>query len=41
MGSKHLKGIVIQGDGVFPLKQTTKYSKLFKEVHKQLTASVR
>jgi len=39
MGSKNLKGIVIQGDGVFPLKQTTKYSKLFREVHRQLTAT--
>lgn len=39
MGSKNLKGIVIQGDSVFPLKQTTKYSKLFREVHKQLTAT--
>jgi aldehyde:ferredoxin oxidoreductase len=39
MGSKNLKGIVIQGDGVFPLKQTTKYAKLFREVHKQLTAT--
>jgi aldehyde:ferredoxin oxidoreductase len=39
MGSKNLKGIVIQGDGVFPLKETTKYSKLFSEVHKKLTAT--
>jgi aldehyde:ferredoxin oxidoreductase len=39
MGSKNLKGIVIQGDGVFPLEQTTKYSKLFSEVHNKLTAT--
>jgi len=39
MGSKNLKAIVIQGDGVFPLKETTKYSKLFSEVHKKLTAT--
>ena len=37
MGAKNLKGIVIQGDGSFPLPRGKKYPKLFQEVHKQLT----
>ena len=37
MGAKNLKGIVIQGDGTFPLPEGKEYAKLFKRVHQQLT----
>ncbi len=37
MGSKNLKGIVIQGDASFVLPENKKYPKLFEEVHKKLT----
>jgi len=37
MGSKNLKGIVILGDGIFPLTESKEYPKLFQEVYKQLT----
>lgn len=37
MGAKNLKGIVILGDGVFPLMKNKEYPKLFQEVYKQLT----
>lgn len=36
MGSKNLKGIVIQGDGIFDLGESRDYPKLFKEVHAKL-----
>lgn len=39
MGSKNLKAIVIQGDGNFPLRESTEYSKLFQEVHTKLTGT--
>lgn len=39
MGSKNLKGIVIQGDAVFPLQAGKEYSKLFEEVYQQLTST--
>jgi len=39
MGSKNLKAIAIQGDGVFQLPEGKKYSELFEEVHKQLTTT--
>lgn len=37
MGAKNLKGIVILGDGVFPLMENKEYPKLFQEVYKHLT----
>jgi aldehyde:ferredoxin oxidoreductase len=37
MGSKNLKAIVIQGDGVSSLPEGKEYSKLFGEVYRQLT----
>jgi aldehyde:ferredoxin oxidoreductase len=37
MGSKNLKGIVIQGDGNYPLMESKDYPKLFQEVHAKLT----
>jgi aldehyde:ferredoxin oxidoreductase len=37
MGAKNLKGIVILGDGVFPLMDGKEYPKLFQEVYEQLT----
>ena len=37
MGSKNLKAIVIQGDGVFQLPEGKEYGKLFQEVYKLLT----
>jgi aldehyde:ferredoxin oxidoreductase len=37
MGAKNLKAIVIQGDADFPLPEGKEYSKLFTEVHQQLT----
>ena len=36
MGDKNLKGIVIQGDGIFELMENKAYPKLFKEVHDKL-----
>jgi aldehyde:ferredoxin oxidoreductase len=39
MGSKNLKAIVIQGDGVFNLPEGKKYPDLFKEVYEQLTTT--
>jgi aldehyde:ferredoxin oxidoreductase len=39
MGSKNLKAIVIQGDGIFPLAENKEYPKLFHEVYKQVTAT--
>jgi len=37
MGAKNLKGIIIQGDDSFPLPGGKEYSKLFQEIHKQVT----
>jgi aldehyde:ferredoxin oxidoreductase len=37
MGTKNLKGIVILGDGVFPVPEGKEYPKLFQEVHRKLT----
>jgi aldehyde:ferredoxin oxidoreductase len=37
MGAKNLKGIVIMGDGIFPLPEDKAYPKLFAEVHKKMT----
>jgi aldehyde:ferredoxin oxidoreductase len=39
MGSKNLKAIAIQGDGVFGLPEGKAYANLFEEVHKQLTTT--
>ena len=39
MGSKNLKAIAIQGDGVFHLPEGKEYVDLFEEVHKQLTTT--
>jgi aldehyde:ferredoxin oxidoreductase len=39
MGSKNLKAIAIQGDGVFHLPEGKKYAELFEEVHRQLTTT--
>jgi aldehyde:ferredoxin oxidoreductase len=39
MGVKNLKGIVIEGDAVFPLPGGKDYARLFEEVHHQLTAT--
>lgn len=39
MGSKNLKAIAIQGDGVFRLPEGKEYADLFEEVHKQLTTT--
>jgi aldehyde:ferredoxin oxidoreductase len=39
MGVKHLKGIVILGDGILPLPENKGYPKLFQEVYRQLTAT--
>ena len=36
MGSKNLKGIMISGDGSFPLIESKDYPKIFQEVHKRL-----
>ncbi len=36
MGVKNLKGIVIQGDGIFELMESSEYPKLFREVHDKL-----
>jgi aldehyde:ferredoxin oxidoreductase len=37
MGAKNLKGIVIMGDGSFPLPEGKAYPKLFNEVHRKMT----
>jgi len=37
MGAKNLKGIVVLGDGSFPLPQVKVYPKLFSEVHRKMT----
>lgn len=37
MGAKNLKGIVIMGDGSFPLPEGKEYPKLFTEVHRKMT----
>lgn len=37
MGAKNLKGIVIMGDGSFPLPQGKAYPKLFADVHRKMT----
>jgi aldehyde:ferredoxin oxidoreductase len=37
MGSKNLKGIVINGDGSFTLHESKEYLKLFQEVYTKLT----
>lgn len=37
MGSKNLKGIIIQGDASFVLPENKEYPALFEEVHKKLT----
>ena len=39
MGSKNLKAIAIQGDGVFQLPEGKEYAELFEEVHKQITTT--
>jgi aldehyde:ferredoxin oxidoreductase len=39
MGSKNLKGIVIHGDGSFPLAGAKEYPKLFQQVHAKLTGT--
>jgi aldehyde:ferredoxin oxidoreductase len=37
MGSKNLKGIVINGDGSFPLPESKDYPKVFRDVYTQIT----
>jgi aldehyde:ferredoxin oxidoreductase len=37
MGSKNLKGIVINGDGSYPLMESKDYPKLFQDVYTKLT----
>ncbi len=37
MGAKNLKGIVVMGDGTFPLPEGKAYAKLFAEVHRKMT----
>lgn len=39
MGAKNLKGIVIHGDGDFPLPAGSAYAKVFKEVYSQATST--
>lgn len=39
MGSKNLKGIVIMGDGSFPLPEGKAYQKLFADVYRKVTAT--
>lgn len=39
MGSKNLKAVVIQGDGVFPLPESKEYPQVFQEVYRQVTAT--
>jgi aldehyde:ferredoxin oxidoreductase len=37
MGAKNLKGIVVMGDGSFPLPEGKSYAKLFTEVYRKMT----
>jgi len=37
MGAKNLKGIVILGDGSFPLPEGKEYARLFQEVYRKMT----
>ncbi|NWF76302.1 MAG: aldehyde ferredoxin oxidoreductase [Nitrospirae bacterium] len=37
MGSKNLKGIIIQGDASFVLPENKEYPALFEEIHKKMT----
>jgi aldehyde:ferredoxin oxidoreductase len=37
MGNKNLKGIVINGDGSFPLPDSKEYPKVFKDVYTKIT----
>jgi aldehyde:ferredoxin oxidoreductase len=39
MGVKNLKAIIIHGDAILPLPKESRYSKLFAEVHSQVTDS--
>jgi aldehyde:ferredoxin oxidoreductase len=39
MGAKNLKGIVIQGDAIFPQPEGKEYARLFAEVYNQVTAT--
>lgn len=39
MGAKNLKGIVIQGDAIFPQPEGKEYARLFAEVYTQITAT--
>jgi aldehyde:ferredoxin oxidoreductase len=39
MGNKNLKGIVIHGEGSFPLMESKDYPKMFQEVYAKLTAT--
>ncbi|MCD6390376.1 MAG: aldehyde ferredoxin oxidoreductase [Desulfobulbaceae bacterium] len=39
MGAKNLKGIIIQGDAIFPEPTGKEYSKVFAEVYNQVTAT--
>jgi aldehyde:ferredoxin oxidoreductase len=39
MGGKNLKGIVIWGDGSFPLMESKDYTKIFQEVYAKLTTT--
>jgi aldehyde:ferredoxin oxidoreductase len=39
MGAKHLKGLVVMGDGDLPLPEDKNYPKLFKKVHEMVTSS--
>ena len=39
MGAKNLKGIIIQGDAIFPEPEGKEYSKVFAEVYNQVTAT--
>ena len=37
MGVKNLKAIILHGDAILPLPKENRYSKLFAEVHSQVT----
>ncbi len=39
LGSKNIKGIIIQGDGSFELPDTKEYKNLFAKVYEQVTAT--
>ena len=39
MGVKNLKAIILHGDAILPLPKGNRYSKLFAEVHRQVTDS--